>query len=295
MRSSQSDKMLISAYFNDGYSLRNMLGFYRQTCPRSNIVFTPKQIIIKEEDANSTILADCTIETDELTEYDYNVVDSEGKQLGAMACGFMTLDMQKATKMVGKKDAIRLYTMSEKHPKIYIQVIHSSSKSDSNVGLRIVPIIDVPYEPFEDIEYERDVPNARTTSSDYAKICGDFSTQKCTVTSVIGYPNGIVLKGYESDIMKCLESYGTVPKMDKLISTTPSPSSELDENDDEEPVEVNRVNINAKIIRAMTKFNNLSPAGVIKFFMEEDMPLKIVSHVGSYGKLVLYIKNMESS
>lgn len=300
-RASSENKPLIVAHFTDGYSFRNVLGFFRQTCTRANIVFTPKEIIIKEVDASDTILADCIIEADDLSEYKYNAKDENGETLDAVACGFMTLDMQKATKMVGKKDAIRLYTREEKHAKLYIQVVHASSKSDNNVGLRIVPLIDVPFEPFDDIRYKRSSPNARAASTEFAKICADFSSQKCTLTTAIGYPEGIVFKGFESDIMKCLESYGTVPKMDKLISTdqyglfpqvVDTPKPKLDITD---PDEVYRVEISAKIIRAMTKFNNLSPTGVIKFFVEKEMPLKIVSPIGCYGKLVLYIKNVEDS
>jgi len=42
----------------------------------------------------------------------------------------------------------------------------------------------------------------------------------------------------------------------------------------------------------MTKFNNLLPTGVIKFHLEEGNPFKIVSPIGCYGKLTLYIRDI---
>nr|QBK91911.1 MAG: proliferating cell nuclear antigen [Pithovirus LCPAC304] len=291
------DPPLIDAHFTDGYSFRNVLGFYRQTCTRTNIIFTKDKIMINEADATDTILVDCTIETDDLTEYKYNVRDEDGNLIEALACGFTTLEMQKATKMVGKKDAIRLYTKKEENPKIYIQVVHAGSKSDNNIGLRIVSIIEVEVNEFQDIVYQRSSPNARAASTEFAKICADFSSLKCTDTTVIGFEEGIVFQGIESGTLKSVESYGNIPDRRKLLVTekysipTSSSSTSKPKLSVTLPGEVCRVRINAKTIRAMTKFNNLSPTGVIKFFLEEGSPLKIVSPIGCYGKLVLYLKD----
>lgn len=293
------DKPIIVATFTDGYSARNVLGFFRQACTRANIIFEPDQITIKEADATFTILADCRIDTDDLTEYQYNAYDSNGEPIPAVACGFETLEMQKATKMVGKKDAIKLYTKKEDNPKLYIQVIHAGSKSDNNLGLRIVNILDVDVTEYSDIEYKRRAPNSRAASTEFAKICADFSSLKCTYTNVIGFEEGIMFQGIESETVKSVETYGKIPDRRMIASSIGYDTSRSAEGSQKpklkitQPGEICRIRINSKTIRAMTKFNNLSPTGVIKFFMEDEMPLKIVSPIGCYGKLTLYINDTE--
>jgi len=299
-RTTPEDPPLIVAYFTDGYSFRNVLGFFRQTCTRANLIFTPDGISIKEADPSDTILADCKIKTDDLTEYQYNAYNDDGELIEALACGFVTLEMQKATKMVGKKDAIKLYTKKEENPKIYIQVIHAGSKSDNGLGLRIVSILEVDINDYTDIKYERKSPNARAASTEFAKICADFSSLKCTFTNVIGFEEGIMFQGVESGTVRGVETYGKIHDMRPLMATSnkysfggKNTTSSKPKLNIAMPGEICRVRVNGKTIRAMTKFNNLSPTGVIKFFLEEGNPLKIVSPIGCYGKLILYIKDMK--
>lgn len=292
------DDPIVVAHFPDGYSFRNVLGFFRQTCTRANFIFTPEGITIKEADATDTILAHAIIYADDLTEYKYNAYDENGELIEALACGFMTLEMQKSTKMVGKKDAIKLYTKKEENPNIYIQVMHAGSKSDSNLGLRIVPILEVEVHDYKDIEYKRKTPNARAASTEFAKICADFSSLKCTYTDVIGFPDGIMFQGIESGTVKSVETYGKVTDIRPIFSSssrysiTGGKSGSKPKLSVSMPGEVSRVRINSKTIRAMTKFNNLSPTGVIKFHLEDGNPFKIVSPIGCYGKLTLYIRDI---
>ena len=293
-----SDDPIVVAHFPDGYSFRNVLGFFRQTCTRANFIFTPDGITIKEADATDTILAHAEIYADDLTEYQYNAYDENGDLIPAIACGFMTLEMQKSTKMVGKKDAIKLYTKKEENPNIYIQVMHAGSKSDSNLGLRIVPTLEVDVMEYKDIEYKKKSPNARAASTEFAKICADFSSLKCTYTDVIGFTDGIMFQGIESGTVKSVETYGKVTDISPILSSssrysiTSGTLGSKPRLNVSMPGEICRIRINSKTIRAMTKFNNLSPTGVIKFFLEQGNPFMIVSPIGCYGKLTLYIKDM---
>lgn len=299
MHKPSSNEPIVVAHFSDGYSFRNVLGFFRQTCTRANFIFTPEGITIKESDATDTILAHAEIYADDLTEYQYNAYDDNGNLIEALACGFMTLEMQKSTKMVGKKDAIKLYTKKEENPIIYIQVMHAGSKSDNSLTLRIVPILEVDLHDFKDIEYKRQSPNTRAASTDFAKICADFSSLKCTYTDVIGFSDGIMFQGIESGTVKSVETFGNVttdirPILSSSIkySISSSSSGSKPRLNISMPGEICRIRINSKIIRSMIKFNNLSPTGIIKFFLEDRNPLKIVSSIGCYGRLTLYIKDM---
>jgi hypothetical protein len=304
-----SDGLVVLAYFSDGYSLRNALAFLRQTCTRANFIFTPKGITIKEADATDTILVHYEFYAEELTDYRYNAFDESGNLIPAIACGFQTLEMQKNTKMVGKRDAVMLYTKNEESQNIYIQVVHSGSKSGDNMGLRIVPILDVELDEFEDITYNNLLPNTKTPSSEFAKMCADFSSLKCTYTDVIGFPEGIRFEGIESGTVRAIETFGTINEgnntetnrhnyIDLLgnnkyslgsISVPHGPHPKLSVKMTGETC---RIRINSKTIRAMAKFNNLSPSGVIKFHLEENKPFKISSNIGCYGKLTLYIKDV---
>jgi hypothetical protein len=294
----KGDEFIIEADFHDGYSLRNMLVLIRQTTPRANLIFTKDGITIKETDASDSILTHCEIYGDELLNYQYNVYDDNGDLVEALALGFQTTDMQKATKIVGKKNGIKLYVKKVENPSICVQRIlsPSSSTSDGNLGgLRIVNILPVDIQEFEEIKYTRDRPNVKPTSTEFAKICQDFASYKCTHTDIISFDNGLILQGFESSTMKSVEPLGRVPDIKHYQS-----SHQIGYSGDKSKPKLNvitkdeicRIRVHSKIIRAMAKFNNLSPSGIIKLYLEKDNPFKIVSAIGTYGKLTLYIRDM---
>jgi hypothetical protein len=199
------------AHFHDGYSLRNIFAFLRQTCSEVNMIFTPENIFIKEEDNSETILVDCQIRMDDLTNYHYEVYDDEGNFIPMVCCGFNTSDMQKATKTVGKKDGIKMYIRREENPNIYIDILHAGSESGDAMGLKFVPILEREPMPYSEITYESKYPNARPPISQFSKFCAEISSLKCTTINVIGFEEGVLIQGFESNIIKNVQTFGDVP------------------------------------------------------------------------------------
>lgn len=283
-------KIAISAHFHDGYSLRNVIAFLRQTCTTVNMVFTPENIYIKEEDTSSTILVDCEIRMEDITDYKYDVHDEDGNLIPMIFCGFNTMDMQKATKGAGKKDGVKMF-IREGDPNIYIELLHTSMETGNSMGLKFVPIMVREPIPFNTIPYESQHPNARPPIAQFSKFCSEIHSMKCTKVTVIAFENGILIQGYENKFVRSVQSFGTVPNSAK-INKGNFHSANKPRLNIRFPEEKSRITIETLIIKTMAKFNNLCPTGVIKIYVEENKPLKIVSGIGCYGSITLYVKEL---
>jgi hypothetical protein len=289
LHADDNSNCLILAHFHDGYSLRNVFQFLRNTCRCVHMLFGEDSIVIKEENAKGSIFAECEIRVDDLTDYIFNC------PVEPLVCSFDAIEMQKATKAVGKKDGIKLYVKGGNNPSIYIEVLNVGSGSFGD-GLKLVPLIDSKPAVFTDMEYKRKKANARPPINQFSKFCADIASHKCTSINIIGFETGILIQGMESNIPKTIKRFGNInlpalPNMNgRYIMDGDTSKPQLNIH---YPDEVARITIDTHPIQAMGKFNNLCPTGIIKIFLEEDKPLKIISNIGCYGTLTLYIKAAE--
>jgi hypothetical protein len=55
------------------------------------------------------------------------------------------------------------------------------------------------------------------------------------------------------------------------------------------------IRIETSTIKALGKLNNLSPNGTIKMYMELERPFKMIANIGSYGKLIIFLRDISSN
>lgn len=51
------------------------------------------------------------------------------------------------------------------------------------------------------------------------------------------------------------------------------------------------IRVEASIIKALSKLNNVCPNGTVRIYIEENMPIKIITNVGTYGTLTIYLSD----
>lgn len=290
----EEEEWIILAHFHDGYSLRNVFQFLRNTCRCVHLVFDPEGITIEEENAQGSILVRCRIRADDLTNYQYN---QDPEKVPSFFCAFNAAEMQKATKAVAKKDGLKLYVKGGSNPNIYIEVLNVGSGSNGD-GLKMIPLIENNKGGFYDIKYERKRANAKPPINQFSKFCADIASLKCTKVHFIAFEHGVLIQGLETNEIKTIKRFGDVnipslPSSSRNFRNGTGISGNKPRLNIHYPDEVGRITIAASAIRLMSKFNNLCPTGIIKIFIEKENPLKIISNIGCYGTLTLYIKHFK--
>jgi hypothetical protein len=253
--------------------------------------FNADRITIKEMNAEASIFAHCDIRADDLTDYQYNL---DTTQYPSFFCSFDAIEMQKATKAVGKKDGIKIYVKGGTNANIFIEVLNAGSGSVGD-GLKLVSLIDTTPRPIDSIDYTRTKANARPPINQFSKFCADIASLKCTSINIIAFETGVLIQGLESNIPKTIKRFENidVPSLPSIGNRYIIENSNVYSKPQlniHYPNEVARITIDTQPIQAMGKFNNLCPTGIIKIFVEEGKPLKIISNIGCYGSLTLHIK-----
>lgn len=280
---------LVTACFTEAYSFRNCVDYLRHACTTGNLIFTPKNISFSRSDANGTVLSQLEIRISDITKYKYDACDENEQVLEEFAVGFNVSELAKATKSVGKKDGMYLYIPSGSN-NIHIQTI-GTSKGGGRSSVSYVPTLpDVQETIYDPIEYIRseDEPNVRIPASDFARTCNSMATNKCQYVRIIGYPEGIIFKGMMAGhTVSQIDRYGICETRDTPPASNTSRIKVITPSEEIAVINVRTV----PLIKAMAKFSNLTSSGIIKIYIEKDKPLKIISCVGNYGKLTVYLRN----
>jgi hypothetical protein len=302
---SPSDNVVIFAEFSDGYTLRNMIEYLKSTNVHGNFYFTREKILYSRADANNTVLNDISILGCNLTYYIYNSNEPH------IPVGVTISNLRKITKSIGKKDSVRLF-MRYGDPHLYIQILSVNAKALSRSNVNMIKPQAIEQEIYDVDGYARseENPNCTIPVMDFCRMCAAMNSIQCSYVIIRGRPRGAIFEGIiDSGLMSrrdefgiCKKSVGsTIPdlaplmedlSMDKIKVPTKIPKivplNDVEE-DEEDDVQI-RVKIST--IKALSKINNLSTAaGIVKLYLERDLPAKLICNIGTYGKLIIYLRN----
>jgi len=260
------------ATFIDGSSFRYLIEYLRLNSVEGTFLFKKDCIVYAEENDDETVLNYVNIKTYELTDYEYN-------------------------------------SFNDQIPtNLYIQVRSQEKSSGDNPVYYCMPmesdeltILNLPH-------YNRGKknPNCTIYQSDFSKLCKALVVNKCSYVEFLGYDKGIVIKGYSSKgTIAMVKEYGKRNQQNKNKSSTAK--SILNVNTQSrikskktapklairDINEINRYKVYIDQIKALAKLNGFSPNGTIKFYIEEEKPMKLVCNIGTFGKLSIFIRNAE--
>lgn len=311
-RQEKSGSPLLFAEFSDGYSFRNLIEYLKNTNIAGNFIFTPERITYSRSDANNTILNEIVILKSNLTYYVYNAPSTE------VIIGVTISNLRKITKPIGKKDSIRLY-MLQGDPLLYIQIVSINTKALSRNNANFVrPQGGIDHLLYDVGDYTRsdENPNCTIPIMDFCRMCTAMNSISCTFVTIRGLPRGAIFEAMtDGSISGRIDKFGIIdnppppPSISSDLSNIDSVVSNLQSATIKMPTvktprlviqtaaDLAETCIKVKIatIKALSKINNLStPTGIIKLYMEPDRPLKLVCNIGNYGRLVIYLRDIES-
>jgi len=290
------------ATFIDGSSFRYLIEYLRLNSVEGTFLFKKDCIVYAEENDDETVLNYVNIKTYELTDYEYNSFNDQ------IISKISLSELRNKTRTVGKKEQMDIYRRSEEPTNLYIQVRSQEKSSGDNPVYYCMPmesdeltILNLPH-------YNRGKknPNCTIYQSDFSKLCKALVVNKCSYVEFLGYDKGIVIKGYSSKgTIAMVKEYGKRNQQNKNKSSTAKSILNVNtqsriKSEKTAPKlairdinEINRYKVYIDQIKALAKLNGFSPNGTIKFYIEEEKPMKLVCNIGTFGKLSIFIRNAE--
>jgi len=259
------------ADFNEGYFLRNMFEYLKNTNSSGIFVFKEDTITYEQSEQSKTIVNEFEINTSDLVRYEFNSV-------APIRIGLNLHDVLSITKTVGKKDGLRFYKLA-KDPFLYIQIISQNNtntiEKDNFSVIKPQNIKPLTFSPPEYSRTEKN-PNVTLVNTRFIKLCKALSSLKCDTITAIGYPEGITLISMSQGIL-----VGRIEKIG-VVEDEPIENFEKLPNN---PI----VKMRYSTMKFLGRIGNLCSSGTIKIFMEKDKPMKLITKIGNYGVIRVYI------
>jgi hypothetical protein len=187
-----------------------------------------------------------------------------------------------------------------------------STKDPGRAGALFVKILPIEHIRYDPGSYNPE-PNVRVLSKDFADLCSQGNSLKCTSLEIIGQNRAVTFKGILAN--------QTVAFVNKFVSQTEVPktaktASNMDEIDNfidslrisdnhlaapaatglslniVKSEDLMTVKVPISTIKALSKIHNISPSGtLLRFYFSEGKPTKVESPIGTYGFYTICLRN----
>lgn len=279
---------LVHVEFVDAYSFRCLIEYLNLTNDDGNLIFTPKGIYYSRENDSKQILNEIVINGHELTRYEYN------SDKDKVVSGLNMVQFKGSTKKIGKKDIARLSVFNSG---ACLQVIGSPKmSSDDDMDLIRTQRLNHEYYTINGYQ-EEDEPNFTESMQKFTSACSDQASCKDDLVTVIGLERGIVMEARQGgNLRACIKCLGRVEETTTIRSNSYSEKIARTSGKSlrivvKYPNEIVRYRIPRRIVSALSKLTNISPNGTVKVYMQPSLPIKLVFHISSYGKLTIYLRS----
>ena len=188
-----TSQTLFLMHIMDGYSFRNMIGIIKSETDYATMIVSEKSIEISFLNTAKCTVHGLVLHPQEFTMYRYNIRDQDNNLIKEYPIAFETNEMFNTTKGIGRRDGIRLYWLSGDN-KINVQPIKMSTKDPGRAGALFVKILTMEHVRYNAGTYNPE-PNVRVQAKDFADLCSQANTLKCTSLEIIGHRSGVTFKG----------------------------------------------------------------------------------------------------
>lgn len=292
------------AEFCAGYIFRMLIEYLRETNTAGNLIVTRDTITYTQMDGLKTLVNDVIIHTHELTRFEFN-------SKTPIIVGIDTNDFRDKAKNIKKKYKVTLY--KEPFQEDLFMEIHGQSSSGTGSIITIdsalvsLTTVDIPayYNP-------DNRPNCTIAASAFSEKCSLMKDSSINRVEISGYDTGIAIIG-RSECGKIAKfcNFGDLPDesinnsnkttgtfdFSSLHITKPTvvPKFVIQEDLPISSKSLTSISVNVATIKAISKFGNITPnGGTVKVYFERDKPVKFVCHIGTFGKLTVYLKGVKS-
>ena len=301
---------LFLVHIMDGYSFRNTIGIIKSETDYATMVLSPRAIEISFINTSKCAIHKIVLNTAELTMYRYNMRDEEGNLLPEYPIAFETNEMFNTTKGIGRRDGIRLYWLAGDN-KINVQPIKTSTKDPGRAGALFVNILNMEYTRYDVSGSYNSEPNVRVQAKDFADLCSQANTLKCSVLEVVGQNSAVTFKAMlpnntmasinrfvsQTEVPRGLTTPTNIDEIYNLLGnlrvgeSTSAASSGLSLNIMKSE-DLMTVKVPIGTVKALSKIHNISPAGtLLRFYFAEAKPTKLESPIGTYGVYIICLRN----
>ena len=290
---------LFYAEFSDGYSFRNLIEYLKSTNTNGNFIFHKDGISYSQHNNSNSLLNFIEIRSCDLPVYVYRSTED------SIRVGINLSNLRSITKSVGKKDSIRIY-MVYNNPLLHISISSPNTKELNRNNISVIRPQKLEVVEYEINAYQREEtsPNCTTPAFDFNKMCSAMNALKCSHILVYGDDTSIVFKGmFDGDLVGRTDTFGIIKKKEDQLPQlheisefgkiiTQAYPENIPNTISKSAITQHNIKIDVSTIKALGKLNNLSPNGTIKMYMEEGLPFKMISNIGSYGKLTIYLRDI---
>ena len=294
----------------DGYSFRNTIGIIKSETDYATMVLSPKMIEISFVNTSKCAVHKIIINTAELAMYRYNIRDSDGNLLPEYPIAFETNEIFNTTKGIGRRDGIRLYWL-EGDTRFNVQPVKTSAKDPGRASALFVKILNMEYNRYDVSGSYNFEPNVRVQAKDFADLCSQASSLKCSALEIVGQNNSVTFKGMmpnntmasinkfvsQCQVPKCLIGPSNLSEIDNLLVNirsieTPMPNSSGLSLNIIKSEDLMTVKVPISTVKALSKIHNISPPGsLLRFYFSEGKPTKLESPIGIYGTYTICLRN----
>lgn len=269
--SNDETREIFLAEFHDGYSFRNLIEYIRGTTTENGVFRFSKDKIIYEKSTSDYLMVNkCIIFTDELTKYSYDYSEPE------YSISVDLTSLKSVTRSVSKKDSLRLVVREDEEDKMWVYVVSNTQRLASNQPGSPVSIEKILKRDEYEIKDVYDlVPDVKTPTPHFSKTCTAMHTIKSNYVVIRCFDGNAVAEG----------------KKDGGITTRVEPlGNDILKTNIEEKCSFN---IKISLIKIMAKFGSLCSNGIVKIYFptETSHPLKMSCNIGSYGRVIIYIRS----
>lgn len=297
------------ATFGDAYTFRNLIEFIFTVSRAGTFIFTNEYIHFVQSEAER-ILIDVVFSISDLIEYEY---DSNSRET------LVHIDietMRSITRDIQKKDSLTIQKLPN-DVNIFLEINGNSSGSDNqgNIGhMQPLRITNIPVYEIDNYSRPETTPNCTSLAYVFSKACTSLQHVGDQDIEIRGYHKGITFAAtvHDSTAGKVYR-FGTVTDDEmsdavnsssistyhtgnnsiiKIIDDFDSKAIHIDGNDKNKggvPV----LHITSNILKSLAKINSLTSNGPIKIFVEKDLPMKLISYVGNYAIVRVYVRPNE--
>lgn len=302
---------LFLMHITDGYSFRNTIGIIKSETDYATMVLSPKSIEISFINSSKCAVHKIVINTQELTMYRYNIRDAEGNLLPEYAIAFETNEMFNTTKGIGRRDGIRLYWAAG-DSRINVQPMKSNTKDPGRASALFVQILNMEYIRYDIPGGYGVEPSVRVQAKEFADLCSQANSLKCSMLEIIGCNNAVTFKGMmpnntmasinqfrsQTEVTRSIPTLSNMDEIDHILgnlrfdmpsgaASSSGISLNIMRNED-----LMTVRVPITTVKALSKIHNISPSGTqLRFYFAEGKPTKVESPIGTYGIYTICLRN----
>ena len=283
--------------FSYAYSLRELFKLLSLiNCENGTFIIRQEGILYVNSNANDRVITTINMNAEQFTRYEFSAPTT-----GTILLPLNIKSFYSILSKIAKKEIFRIYKQAGDN-RLYYQILSDtkSGLSDGEIAY-INPVSSTKIKDFKLPNYNRSdlQPNCVVTSDSITTLCKDMKITNCESMRFYFFPKGLHVSPIKHTTYRAFK-FGEV---DENVCATPSLNKLPITNSTNKPINVNTItkitvkprnlveefNLHKTFVYALASMNNINPRGIVKFYAENNKPLRIVSSIGDYGTLQIFI------